>query len=236
MPVRPIEPLTVREAKDSRGVHYRITDIIGGPLQDDRKPQAYITEVTNPGGTLPAHFHRVNQFHVYIGGGGLVGKQAVRGLTVHYVDAFTPYGPIVAGPEGIEFLVIRVRAEGGLFEMPASRDKLARKAGRNLVASATFRERPAQGVEQRVALEQEDGLKALAISFAPGASMAGPSPAQSGGHCYAVLEGSLHCDGTPLERKACIHITPGDSPPLLTAGADGARLLLLQFPREGPQP
>ena len=234
MPVKPLEALAVREAKDSRGVHYRLTDIIGGPMKDDRLPQAYITEVTNPGGTLPPHFHRVNQYHVYIGGSATVGKQAVQGLTLHYVDGYTPYGPIVAGPEGIEFLVIRVHAEGGLFAMPESRDKLARKAGRNLVVPADMPAIPAAGVSRRDFLEREDGVKASGLAFAPGASTAGASPKGTGGHCYAVIEGSIICDGTPLGKKACIHITPSDPPPLLSAGPGGARLLLLQFPREVP--
>jgi hypothetical protein len=234
MPIRPLETLASREAKDSRGVHYRITDIIGGPMKDDRHPQAYITEVTNPGGTLPPHFHRVNQFHVYIGGSGTVGKQSVKGVTVHYVDASTPYGPIVAGPQGIEFLVIRVHAEGGLFAMPESREKMPHKAGRNLVVPAQFPAAPASGVAQRTVVEQEDGAGAVALSFAPGAATPGPDPAGSGGHCYAVLEGSLRCDGVSLGRKACIHITPTDHPPRLAAGPNGARVLLLRFPPESP--
>src|SRR4051812_3176319 len=70
------------------------------------------------GTTLAAHFHFVNQFQVVTGGSGRIGRHEVRPLTIQYAGAHTPYGPLVAGENGLDYLVLRDAINPGLRLMP----------------------------------------------------------------------------------------------------------------------
>ena len=50
---------------------------------------------------VPQHFHHVDQFQVIVAGGGRLGTHGVEPLAVHYAGAYTAYGPIVAGAQGV---------------------------------------------------------------------------------------------------------------------------------------
>lgn len=53
------------------------------------------------------HFHRHNQFQVFVGGSGSIGRHALAPVVVHCAGAYTDYGPRVAGPEGIQYFTLR---------------------------------------------------------------------------------------------------------------------------------
>ena len=60
-----------------------------------------------PGTVSQPHFHQANQFQVFVEGEGFFGKQPVRAVRAQYAQAFTPYGPIVAGDPGLSYLTLR---------------------------------------------------------------------------------------------------------------------------------
>jgi hypothetical protein len=60
-----------------------------------------------PNATLVPHFHRQNQFQLFVDGGGTLGKHAVETVTVHYAGAYTGYGPLISGNQGIKYFTIR---------------------------------------------------------------------------------------------------------------------------------
>ena len=66
-----------------------------------------------PHSVTPAHFHQTNQFQVFVGGGGTVGKLRADPLTVQYAGANTPYGPITAEGEGIHYFTLRQEWDSG---------------------------------------------------------------------------------------------------------------------------
>src|SRR4051812_9780396 len=68
--------------------------------------------------TLHAHFHYVNQFQLVVGGSGRIGRHEVRPLTVQFAGAHTSYGPLVAGEDGLDYLVLRDAINPGLRLMP----------------------------------------------------------------------------------------------------------------------
>src|SRR4051794_30692220 len=81
-------------------------------------PQGFLLEIPTPQGVITPHFHRVDQFQVFVAGSGMIGKHPIAPVTVHYSDGYTPYGPIVAGPEGITFFNLRSSGDSGQHEMP----------------------------------------------------------------------------------------------------------------------
>ena len=118
----------VQESAGKTGNHYVVSRYF------TEGPQAFRIDFAEPQGVIKPHFHRVNQFQVIVRGGGTLGRQPVDPVAFHYTDGFTPYGPIVAGDEGISFFTIRATPDhSGAHYMPGSRGELERKAGRNEV-------------------------------------------------------------------------------------------------------
>jgi hypothetical protein len=93
-------------------------------------PQAFLV-AKGPGvPVLRVHFHPVNQFQVFVRGGGKLGGHEIQQWLVHYSDSLTPYGPILPGDRGVAFLTLRAEHDSGASYMPESRDELvaARRA------------------------------------------------------------------------------------------------------------
>jgi hypothetical protein len=86
-------------------------------------PDAYIIE-QGPGVFGPPHFHRADEFQLMLLGSGSFGRQAVAPYVVHYAGAYTPYGPIDPGPEGIGYLTLRTLYDPGARNMPEHREQL----------------------------------------------------------------------------------------------------------------
>lgn len=60
-----------------------------------------------PGQIIEAHSHDVDQFQIVISGSASYAGIPTTPGTVHFAEKNTPYGPIVAGPDGLTFMVIR---------------------------------------------------------------------------------------------------------------------------------
>ena len=87
-------------------------------------PQVYMNNV-DPGITLAAHFHRIDQFQVFFGTeGARFQRKPIPSVFVHYADAFRTYGPFSAAADA-SLLYATIRAEsdnyGGV--MPGARDE-----------------------------------------------------------------------------------------------------------------
>src|SRR5215207_4440094 len=63
------------------------------PLKLGDEPRVFLTR-RPPGDVIAPHFHEIAQYQVVVEGKGRIGKHALEPLTVHYTDAYTPYGPI----------------------------------------------------------------------------------------------------------------------------------------------
>src|SRR5476649_941536 len=88
------------------------TDFLG-PLPDNQDfPQAFLVE--SEGERLArAHFHTVDQWQIFVGGNGKMGKHDVAPVTIHYANAFTPYGPLNPGPQGLAYMTLRPKYDPG---------------------------------------------------------------------------------------------------------------------------
>ena len=217
-------------AAPTRG-HY----VAGNEVNDNGLPQGFLVDQP-PNAVTPAHFHEPNQFQVFVDGNGRMGAHPASPVTVQYANGHTPYGPIVAGDQGVKYFTLRQRWDPGAKYMPASRDLLKKGNQRTRIKAVGQADTAARLARSETALEtvfapESDGLAAWLLRAAPGQSAALPDPACSGGQYLIVTAGSLVHDGRDLERLSTIYVTPEEAALAVQAGATGLDLLVLQFPR-----
>lgn len=225
-----------RTYEDERGKH-RAFSIFGDIMEFRDGPQAMLLEHdTHPdsGEVVMAkpHFHRVRQYQVVVRGEqARMGKHDSPPISVHYSDPSTPYGPIFAGEDGITWFTLRPAADVGAYWMPGAGDKMTGRAGRNLTVVVPPAELPRAGSEQADVIEAyDDGLATVSLRLGPGAEATGPSPAETGGQYYMVIAGTILDGGRELSRLALGWVGPEEEPAVITAGDEGAEVLVLQFP------
>lgn len=208
----------------------------GNEVNDNGEPQGFLVHQPPGAVTLP-HFHETDQFQVVVDGAGRIGKSESRPVTVQYVNAHTPYGPVVAGDDGMIYFTLRACWDPGAKYMPACRDKLIRGNQRMRLVGGIVAGSDRQGgansditVETLIG-EEADRLAAYLLRAQAGAAHSAPDPKGSGGQYIVVVEGSMLRAGEALGRLSCLFLTE-DEPALdFRAGDDGLALLVLQLPR-----
>jgi len=210
----------------------------GNEANDDGRPQGFLVHQP-PNAVTPAHFHEPNQFQVFVGGNGRMGAAPALPLTVQYANGHTPYGPIVAGDQGVKYFTLRQRWDPGAKYLPASKDLLRKgnqrtrlKSGVGVAEAAERQARVAPTVETVLNLEA-DGLAAWMWRLGPSGETLLPDPRTSGGQYLIVAGGTLMSGPKALDRLSTIYVTPEEAAFAVKAGADGLDLLVLQFPRMG---
>ena len=93
----------------------------------------------HPHEAVVPHFHGVTMFQLFIAGSGTIGNrgQVLEPLTVQFKDHHTAYGPIIAGPQGLSFVALRMytgNSEPIYLSQPDSREKLKPSKRRNLTS------------------------------------------------------------------------------------------------------
>src|SRR3954451_8876249 len=109
---------------------FRVFNVFVPELDDD--PQAYLVRSHSEHATVGSHFHEHPQFQVFVEGDATFQRHHVAPVNVHFTDAYSVYGPIVAGDDGLSFFVLRPELDAGARYMPGSRELLVRKGRRNL--------------------------------------------------------------------------------------------------------
>jgi quercetin dioxygenase-like cupin family protein len=212
------------------GQRGRVASYIGTAGALAPGPQAFLVEI---GGTIEPHFHDVDQFQVVVYGKGRLGKKALAPISIHYADAFTPYGPIISD-DGLAYFTLRLAASAGFFAMPGSGDKRKYRQGRNISW--------APGGDVSIAYEggekdggPEDGLSMRTFVLSAGERWTTP-PSDGGGQYFIVFKGSVTHGAEVLGEMSLIYIDPGDAAAAFVAGGEGAQVVLLQFPKASERP
>ena len=213
----------------------RGTYVEGNEANDDGLPQGFLVSQP-PGSVTPPHFHETNQFQVFVGGSGRLGKRRADPVTVQFAGGHTPYGPIAAEDRGIQYFTLRQAWDPGAKYMPAMRSRLER--GRQRQRLAARLERPAAdlddlrapAVETLIPLEA-DGMGAELVRLGPG--MRTVHPCGGGGQYQVVIEGTLLHEGGELPRLSCRFATADEGECGFEAGPRGLAVLALQFPASG---
>jgi hypothetical protein len=208
------------------------------PAEDALHPVAFLVE-KGPGGITKPHFHRADQYQVVVGGYGKLGLHDTGTVAVHYTDAYSAYGPIVAAGEGIAWFALRNAWDPGAKYMPDNRAELRASRDRHThweattdpmprISDAVLKETVAITSEQ--VLEGEHGLATWRYRLPADGTLTGPEPGSGGGQFWVVLAGTLATGESGfLPVNSTMFVGPGDGPLSAIAGPGGAEALCLQF-------
>jgi hypothetical protein len=214
------------------------------PPSDCIYPMAFLVE-KEAGAVVHPHFHQADQYQVIVQGSGRLGVHDVASVAVHYTDAYSAYGPIVAADEGVSWFTLRNAWDPGARYMPEHRRQLREARARHKHREATCGPLPpltgpelaAVGapVGRAVIAETTDGLGAWRYTVPANGSVIGPEPSRGGGQFWLVSAGSAAIGSRALlPVQSCAFIAPEDAAVSPIAGPGGADLICLQFPRRAP--
>lgn len=231
---------TLDEARRNRrkltlanGTGYFKSELIASEFDVQFGPHAFLVE-QDPESVILPHFHVVNEFQLVVQGGGLFGRHPVAPLTVHYAGAYTGYGPITANADGLWYFTLRPNMEHGAQFLPEARDRMPRGAPkRHLLGScATGATACTAPAVENVIEPQADGIAAWLLRLPPDGETQAPAHPGAKGRFYFVCAGALRWEGKELGRWANVFVSADEEPVRLAAAADGAEVLVLQFPQE----
>lgn len=203
-------------------------------------PMAFLVE-KDPGAVVRPHFHAADQFQVVTQGGGRLGRHDIGTVAVHYTDAYSAYGPIVAASEGVSWFTLRNTWDPGARYMPAAREQLRAARARYQHRETTAAPMAAWGEAELACLaaadrvreiESADGMGSWRFRLPPSGAAVGPDPGDGGGQFWVVLSGDASCGGPALlPVESVVFVGPEEAAISVTAGPIGAELLCVQFPR-----
>lgn len=214
-----------------------LTDETWEPDSPGLYPMAFLVEQT-PNSTTAAHFHRSDQFQLFVGGDGEIEGKTVHPVTLHFAAAYSAYGPIVAGPDGVNYFTLRNGWDPGARWMPDNRSEL-RQAGRQhrtLVvepwanASATSLAALSKVETATLISPESDGLAAWSIRVPPGSRYQGADPATGAGQYWLILDGGCVAGEARLARYSCLFLSPDESPLSIQSEREGVALIVMQYP------
>lgn len=211
------------------------------PSSEGLYPMAFLVE-KEAGVVVHPHFHQADQYQVVVQGSGRLGLHDIASVAVHYTDAYSAYGPIVAAQEGVTWFTLRNAWDPGARYMPAHRQRLREARARFQHREATCGPLPPLSDRELAALtapsggaviaETPDGLGTWRYTVPAGGSITGPDPSSGGGQFWLVSAGTASVGGGALlPVQSCIFVAPDDAAALLQAGANGADLICMQFPK-----
>ncbi len=211
----------------------------GNEANDDGMPQGFLVEQPSNAVT-PPHFHDHEQFQVIVDGGGFMGKKAANPLSLHYAGGHTPYGPITAGEEGIYYFTLRSRWDAGAKYMPASRDRLKPVRRKHRLAADIDVPRGdelkdlSEMQRSEILAPLDDGTCAYLFSLGAGRTATLETPVTAGGQYAILVAGSAIDEGRVLPRLSGLYRFRDEAALSLTAGEEGAAVLLMQFSKDDP--
>ena len=211
------------------------------PADDVVYPMAFLVE-KDAGALVKPHFHSADQYQVVVQGGGRLGIHDIGTIAVHYTDAWSAYGPIIAAEEGVSWFTLRNTWDPGARYMPAQRQALREARARFQHREATCGPMPPLSNAELKALttvtgsavieETKDGLGTWRYTVPAGSSVTGPDPMTGGGQFWLVASGSASVPGgSLLPLNSCVFVAPDDAAAVITAGPNGADLVCMQFPK-----
>ncbi|MDR3531712.1 MAG: hypothetical protein P4L90_14325 [Rhodopila sp.] len=211
------------------------------PPADGLYPMAFLVE-KEAAAVVHPHFHQADQYQVVVQGSGRLGIHDIASVAVHYTDAYSAYGPIVAADEGVSWFTLRNAWDPGARYMPEHRRQLREARAKYQHREATCGPLPPLTEQELVALtaptsgaviaETADGLGTWRYTVPANGSVTGPDPSTGGGQFWLVSSGSASvAGGALLPVQSCIFVAPEDAAAILLAGLGGADLICMQFPR-----
>jgi hypothetical protein len=211
------------------------------PADDVIYPMAFLVE-KDAAAVVKPHFHSADQYQIVVQGGGRLGIHDIGSIAVHYTDAYSAYGPIIAADEGVSWFTLRNTWDSGARYMPAARQQLREARARHQHREATCGPLPPLSGAELAALTgvtgtevietTKDGLGTWRYTVPAGGFVTGPDPTTGGGQFWLVAAGSAAViGGALLPVQSCIFVGPDDAAAVVAAGPSGADLVCMQFPK-----
>jgi hypothetical protein len=198
-------------------------------------PQAFLVGRRDEGARFKPHYHPVNQFQVMLTGTGRIKLEPLYPGSFHYADANTPYGPIVTGPDGFEFMTVREQLTNTRIRLPEGREGINR-SGRNIVRHVqprwTNADAPdAPGVDEELVVPREpDGLEVLAVHVRRASTYVDDDTTRRCRQYVLVLSGSVEHQGGSLGKASMVFAEPGESFGAVTGECEASTVLIMRFP------
>jgi hypothetical protein len=200
------------------------------------EPQAFLVEMGSETPTLRVHYHPVDQFQLFVRGGGRFGAHRVDRWTVHYSDRFTPYGPLLSDEDGLAFLTLRAASNNGAFYMPEAREELAGSladvSGQPRRSSTFALGEVAATVHSsrwEDVISADDGLRIVVGRVESSRPVIWPEIEGAGAYVI-LLSGQVLTGGLALGEGSIGWADPGDNAHAAESSTEGATIALLQFP------
>jgi hypothetical protein len=188
-----------------------------------------------PSSTANAHFHRIDQFQLFFGAAGaqFLRTPIEKGtMLIHYTDAYSTYGPFIAGDEPLEFFTLRAIHDEFIGYMPQDRALRTHRGGRHFqeeVAITGGLDEPGRVEISEIVERQDDNLVAYDVRSGPGADIDLPTSAGSNGqYCY-IVAGDM-CVGDRQHVAGTLGWIPPTSTAVSVTSREGCQALLMQFP------
>ena len=189
---------------------------------------------------LLPHFHRQNQFQLFVQGSGTIGKEQINPVTVHYAGAYTGYGPILSGAQGLKYFTIRAAFDTGLTLATDWRGTMVR--GPKCHAQASVGEpwplerlSMLQATQHDIAVAPSEGLGVELSRLPPHATVTLPPIQDSVGQFIFVLAGSARLMSVSMAPWESAFVPYSDGAALVTAGEYGAQIIALHMPHTAPE-
>lgn len=184
---------------------------------------------------LEPHFHRQNQFQLFVEGEGTIGQKRLGPVTVHYAGAYTGYGPILSGDACLKYFTIRAVFDTGLTLSTDWRGKMIRGPKRHAEA---FAGKPwtvdqlvvLQDIQHQTVIATDAGLGAELFRLPPNATQRLLPIEGSVGQFVFVLGGTALVEGTTLSLWESAFLPAPDGAVCIAAGSQGAEIITLHMP------
>lgn len=223
------------------GAQYWRNDFFQSSDDDVCAPQCYLVEQF-PDSVNPTHFHVQNQFQLFTRGQGTIGRspKPLGAYVIHYAGAYTGYGPIVAGPDGVDYITMRAFRDPGAKFVPQQRE-LLRPGPKRHWASEVLEPMDPQALAaltevSRISVHapDPDGLAVEQIRLPAGARAQVATAPGAVAMFIVVIQGSVVHGGRTLANLENVFVSAGDAPYALQTGDQPGEVLVLNMPAHDP--
>ncbi|MFM8546076.1 MAG: hypothetical protein ACKODB_00385 [Betaproteobacteria bacterium] len=223
------------------GTRYFRNDFFVSPEGDVCSPQCYLVE-QSADSINPTHFHIQNQFQLFTRGAGTIGRSPkdLGPFIVHYAGAYTGYGPIVAGSDGVDYITMRAFRDPGAKFVPQQRAVLKPGPKRHWASP------PLSALDETVLSQlkepalvavhgpDSDGLAIEQLRIPARSSVAVRLAPSAAGMFIIVLGGAIEEQGHRLQYLENLFVSHRSAPHSLCTGDSPAEVLILHMPAQDP--
>ena len=216
------------------GHAYWRSDYFESPNGAICSPQAYLIE--QPATIVnPTHFHIQNQFQLFTSGEGLIGRNQVTPLLIHYAGAYTGYGPIISGADTLNYITFRAIRDPGAKFLPEAAHEFKKGPKRHITYSLSLmlpeqRKNLSRAEHDWIHPPETDGLAIGMLRLPLSTTSSLVHTAGSIGCFMVVMKGTIRFGDRQMSTYEHVFISSDIDEFEYSNGTEPAELLMLHFP------